>query len=291
MRWSVSAAAMATAFALCTCGPVSAQVEKASALNGTLYAVIAPTYTGVTQSYIRLMNASLTGATTFSVTVVGTPSGRNMGTANISVPKSASPQYALTDIITLANAGSLTNGDTGYALYIQNPDSAAGFQHVAYNNNNFFFENASVCKYLLNEVLLNTNNAQVMTNVHTSQLASYPSTLQIHNYWNAAVGYRLTVVDAKTGATIGQLTRTVGANATLAIPFSDIESALSFTPTSSQAHVNVFLNDPTGSQPYATFSQAIVNNNLSAQINMSTACAVNAPANSSGTGGGGVVGY
>ena len=71
----------------------AAAVEKPQAVNGALYAVIAPTYngTGGTSSYIRLFNGGAATAT-FSVTMVGSPSGSNYGTANIQVPTRASPQ-------------------------------------------------------------------------------------------------------------------------------------------------------------------------------------------------------
>lgn len=103
----------------------SAARERSSAINGTLYSVIAPTYNGATQSFIRLFNGAQQ-ASVFSVTVVGSPSGNTYGTANISVPRSASQQLSLGQILSLAGAGALTGGDTSYALYVQNPDTSVG---------------------------------------------------------------------------------------------------------------------------------------------------------------------
>ncbi len=267
----------------------AAAIEKPKALNGTLYAVVAPTYSGNTTSYIRLFNGA-TATSTFSISVVGSPSGINYGTASITVPSNASPQYSIGEIVTAARAGSLTGGDTSYALYIQNADSTAGYQHVTYNSSNSFFENNSICANLLSPTVVSINNAQVLTNVHTSRLSAFPSTITLSNYWNAPVTYRLTVRDALTGGLIGQMNVTAQANATYSIPESQLESTIPFTPTANQSHVNVFIVDISGSPPNALSGVSITNNVLAAQINMSTACAVNAMSTNVG-GGGGFSGY
>ncbi|MEQ9565812.1 MAG: hypothetical protein RLN85_08380, partial [Pseudomonadales bacterium] len=87
--------------------------EGAAALNGSLYAVIAPIFDGVsgTLSFVRLINGGA-ATSTFSVTVVGSPSGTAYGTANISVPTRASPQFSLPDIIAQAGVSGLSGGDT-----------------------------------------------------------------------------------------------------------------------------------------------------------------------------------
>jgi hypothetical protein len=275
--------------------PSASGVEKPAALNGTLYAVIAPAYhnPSSTESYIRLFNGGST-TSTFSVTVVGSPSGQNYGTANIQVPRSASPQYSLTQIRTLANAGGLRPGDDRFSLYIQNPEPTAGYQHVIYNAQTTFFENASVCANLLNQAIAAAGfNTAVLTNVHTSRLASYPSEVTLHNYWNAPVTYRVTVIDNNTGAVLGTpVNIQTAANASYAMPMSFFEAQAGVTPNASQSHVNLFVTDPTGGPAYNVLGQGIVNQASNAQINMSTVCAVNAALNSGGgIGGGGLNGY
>lgn len=270
----------------------AAGIEKPAALNGTLYAVIAPTYTGDTTSFIRLFNGA-TSSSTFSISVVGSPSGITYGTTNIAVPSNASPQYSLTTILSLANAAALKSGDTSYALYIQNADATAGYQHVTFNGKNGFFENNSICANLLSPTVVAVNNAQVLTNVHTSQLGNYPSTITLSNYWNGPVTYRLTVRDAATGNMIGQTTVNAAANATYMIPESQLESQIPFSPPSGMSHVNVFIVDTSGAPPNAVSGVSITNTTLAAQINMSVACAVNARSTSVGGGdpGGGFSGY
>lgn len=131
-------------------------------------------------------------------------------------------------------------------------------------------------------------------NVHTSRLAAFPSEIQLHNYWNAAVAYRLTAIDAATGTVIGAITVNAGPNASYSIPESAIETQLNFTPTAAQTHINIFATDPTGAPPYEVLGQTITNTTLSAQINMSTACAVNSLSGGTSSdpfSGGGLNGY
>jgi hypothetical protein len=130
----------------------------------------------------------------------------------------------------------------------------------------------------------------VLTNVHSTVLASYPSTISLHNTWNAPVTYRLTMIAARTGTVLGQIDVSTAANASYDIPVSAFQSQIGFTPASNQEHLNIFITDPSGAPPTDLAGQSIINNALAAQINMSTTCAVNAqaPANS---GGGGLNGY
>src|SRR5688572_12656074 len=76
--------------------PVKPAAERAAAINGEDYAIIAPTYNGSDGniSYIRLVNLSDVQAN-YAITVIGSPSGRTYGTGTIAVPGRSSPQYAL----------------------------------------------------------------------------------------------------------------------------------------------------------------------------------------------------
>jgi hypothetical protein len=271
-----------------------AAAEKPAAINGTLYAVIAPTYTGSggTLSYLRLFNGA-SAASNFSITVVGSPSGRTYGTANIQVPRSGSPQYSLTQVLQNANAAALNGGDTSYALYVQNPDTAAGYQHVIYNDKNGFFENVSLCNSLLNQAVASVSSTAVLTNVHTSRLPTYPVQIELHNYWNAAVTYRVTLIDSQTGTVVGTPVNVQTApNASYSMPMSFFETNAGWSPGADQYHVNLFVTDPAGGQPYNMLGQTILNSQLAANISMSMACAVNKPASTGDYGGGpGLNGY
>ncbi len=271
--------------------------EKQSAINGTTYAVVAPTYNSPTGtlSYLRLFNGA-NGPSNFTITIVGSPTGKTYGTANIQVGRSASPQYSLTQILQNANvavvngAGVLTGGDTSFSLYIQDPDTLSGYQHVTYNAASAFFENVSVCNSLLNQTVSSNSSSAVLMNVHTSKISDYPSQIELHNFWNAAVTYRLTAVDSTTGVVISAMNLATAPNASYAIPFTSMQTTLNFQPSASQFHVNLIVTDPSGAPPYIMLGQSIVNSQLAANISMSTACAVN---NSSGSyaGGPGLNGY
>jgi hypothetical protein len=297
LRWMTSALTLAVGAGMAAA--VMDSTAAKAALNGSLYGVAAPIFTGTGGSqisYIRLWNGAAT-ATTFSVTLVGNVSGQTYGTANISVPKTASPQYPVTsaggsnNLVSLANAAALSGGDTGYAVYIQNSDASAGYQHVTFNPTTTLFGNASSCVTTLNEAVQSVANSLVLTNVHTTTLSAYPSQVYIHNYWNASVTYKITVIEAATGVVKGQTQQTIGPNATYSASMSQLQSAVGWTPTSTEFHANLIVSDTTGGVPYATVSQQIVNNTLGGSIDMSMACAVNKPQTSSGTAGGGLNGY
>ena len=117
-----------------------ASFAASAGLYGRNYAVVAPISTGAdgNVSFLRLINDTAS-ASTFAVSVVGSPSGRVYGTASIQAPAGASPQYAIATILSLANAGALSGGDTGYALYLQDADQV-GFQHVIFSAASGFFE-------------------------------------------------------------------------------------------------------------------------------------------------------
>lgn len=249
--------------------------ERSSAINGTLYSVIAPTYNGAggTTSFIRLFNGA-PQSSIFSVTVVGSPSGRTYGSANISVPRSASRQFSLAEILTLAAAGALTGGDTVYALYVQNADQYTGWQHVTFNASNNFFENNSLCNTTLNQQIASTST-QVLVNVHTTRLAAFPSKFLIHNYWNAPVTYRVTAIDSVTGTVINAINMQTAANASYEVPVSQLQTQLNFTPAVGQNHINLFVTDPTGAPPYEVIGHSVFNQGLSADLNLTTVCAVN----------------
>src|SRR3954464_14757463 len=87
-------------------------VERPAAIDAAAgqFAVVAPIFTGAggVTSYLRLVNNGGSdsntqfSATTYSVTVVASPSGTTLGAASIQVAAHASPQYAISEILTLA---------------------------------------------------------------------------------------------------------------------------------------------------------------------------------------------
>jgi hypothetical protein len=261
--------------------------EREQAVNGNLYAVIAPLYvTPPFLSYIRLVNAGGTTAT-FTITVVGSGTATAYGTASYEVPTGATRQLSMSEILVAASAVNRNSADEQFSFYIQSAQPLAGYQHVTLNETARYFENASVCKYSLQEVQREGTSQVMLPSIHTSRLASagYPSQIELHNYANAPVTYRFFIRDEVTGAVINQMDFPTRANASYTIPWSQIESQIGFNPTTSQIRVNLNVIDPSGAPPQILLSQTIINNAVSVSINMTNTCAVNKPAASGGDGG------
>lgn len=251
--------------------------ERAAAeptgLDGTAYTVIAPTFNGSdgNLTYLRLGNNG-TAASTYGVTVLGTPTGRIYGTAQLTVPPNASIQYVLSEILGAAAAGALVNGDTAYSLYVRNTGNNLSIQHVIYNNANGFFENVSLCKFVSGANYTHLNSR--LANIHTSRLATYPAQIYVHNDAATAATYTAVVYDSVTGARIGAVPITVGANATFSQPFTWFEQQVNWALTSIQYHANLEFQ-ATGATPYAAqVSLYIYNQQLAAYVNMSQRCGV-----------------
>lgn len=286
-------------------GTSAVVTEASAALNGTLYAVVAPLYDGSTgsSSFIRLYGGTASANSTFTIRIVNSTTGANMGNMiTIPVPKYSSPQFSFDTLI--AMAGTAKTSDHNYSLYIQNAEPTAGYQHVTYNATSGLFENNSNCSNTLNQVVKAANPSLVLTNLHTTQInpSVYPMQIEIHNYWNAAVTYGVYGYDAGTadnagtiragsGAAIGSKTYTVPANSTLSMSNAKLQQDFNFTPNSSQLHMNIIVTEIGGQQPAEVLTAVVVNNNsaLAGTTNMSFACSVNDPPLPS-TGGGGTIG-
>ncbi len=273
-----------------------------AALNGTLYAVAAPMFDGSngSTSFVRLYGGVASASSTFSIRVVNTTTGANLGNlVTISVPKNAAPQFSFGTILTMA--GAAQTRDHNYALYIQNPEPTAGYQHVSFNGTSSLFENIGVCANLLNQSVTAAYPSLVLTNLHTDRLAAgYPSEINIHNYWNAAVTYGVFVYDAGSadnagairagaGAMMGSKTYTVGANSTLNLTFVQLQQAIGWSTSDNQLHANIIITETSNQAPAEVLTSFIVNKALGGAVNMSSACAVNAPPAAT-TGGGGTIG-
>lgn len=270
-----------------------------AALNGTLYAVVSPLYDGSngSTSFIRLYGGAASANSTFTIRIVNTTTGANMGNLiTISVPKNASPQFSFDTLISMAGTAKTT--DHNYSLYIQNSEATAGYQHVTFNGTSGLFENNSNCANTLNQVVKAAYPSLVLTNLHTSLISTttYPMQVEIHNYWNAAVTYGVYVYDAGTadsagviragsGAQVGSKTYTVGANSSLSMSVTKLQQDIGWTPSGSQLHANIIVTEIANQQPAEVLTAVVQNSNPAGTTNMSFACSVNAPPAAS-TGGG-----
>ena len=299
MRKTARSTMIAALFGAVALTPTGSQ----AVLNGTLYAVVAPLYDGSTgsASYVRFYGGVASANSTFTVRIVSTSTGANMGNPfTIIVPKNAAPQYSLDTLLALA--GTAKNADHAYSLYISNPEPTAGYQHVTFNGASGLFENNSNCAYTLNSVVKASYPSLVLTNVHTTIIDpnTYPMQIDIHNYWNAAMTYGVYVYDAGTadantggvrqgsGALVGSKIYTIQANSSLSMSNAKLQQDIGWTPTSSQVHANIIVTEVSNQAPAELLSAVVVNNKatLSGTTNMSFACAVNAPPAPASNGGG-----
>ncbi len=262
--------------------------ERPQAVNGTLYAVVAPLYvTPPFLSYLRLFNAGA-GDASFTIKVVGSGTATEYGTASYTVPTAAAIQLSMSSILVAANAVTRNAADAQFSFYIQSPQALAGYQHVTYDDVTKFFDNASVCRYTIQDVVRESSSQVPLNSIHTSRLATagFPANVELHNYANAAVTYRFFVRDEASGTLLGQMDFQTRANASYTIPWSQIQSTIGFNPTETQIRANLIVTDPSGAPPAVVLGQTVVNNTLGVSINLTTACAVNKLAVSGGDGGG-----
>jgi hypothetical protein len=248
----------------------SSTIEKAQSVDGTGYTVVSPIYAGTdgNLSYLRFINRG-PAPTVTTITIVGTPTGTNYGTANVNVPGHAAPQYSISEILQAKNIPGPSNGDTGFALYLKNADSNAGFTHVIYNSANTFFENVSMCTYTANTDYSSLNSW--LFNVHTSRLSNYPTMVFLHNYSGSPQTILVDVYEARFGGYKGTISIQATANSTYAMPFSWFEQQANWQPSSTEMHANLNFH---GAGTIIA-GQTIFNQGLSAYINMTQFCAIN----------------
>jgi len=300
-------AALIAALIGCTVASVTcpanarAAIERPASLDASQgqYAVIAPIFADAAGnvSYIRLLNqgGTLSGppptysTTTYSITIVGSPSGTVYGTTSIRTPAYATLQYSIFDILNLAGIAGLSGGDTGYALFVQDADPGTGFMHVIYNNASGFFENASTCQNFPDVATEDPSSStpQYLFGVDTSVLSAYPSQIYIHNYDSVTVTFQVTVRDALTGNLIGSVNIQPNQNSTTVLPFTYFEQQLGWVPAANQDLANltfVATGGPTTTP--ALVSDFVVNQKLNTYVNLSAYCGVNnvAPGSYAGSG-------
>ena len=240
------------------------------------YTVVTPLYIrGETTSYMRFFNGQTTPVTT-NITVVGAQSGTVLGTANVTVPVYAAPQYTIFQILQAAGVSNPPpSPDSDVVLYLDDPQNLGnnGFQHVIYNNANGFFENASMCTYLNNERYEGVN--QILTGVHTSTLSLFPVTIYLHNYYESTVTYEVLVTDALDGTPIGRVRLTnIPGNTSYEIPFAFFEQALNWKPRQNQERANMFFSATTAGY-YAVVGQMVQNQRFGTFVNLTHFCAIN----------------
>ena len=248
--------------------------DHAEAVSGVGYTVISRVFLGDdgNLSYLRFLNLSGTPATV-TARIFGTPSGRDYGSVDTTIPDNASRQLSITQILNSANIQGLTSPDTRLSLYLRSTNTPVAVQHVLYSSLNGFFENLSVCQ---NSSLSDGNSALI--NVHTSRIPDYTSYIDIHNYGTTTATYDLEVYESESGQSRGSLPVSIEPNTTFEQPFSYIEDQLGWAPGSTVFHANVEAFPRSGTRG-AIVSHFVYNAKLAAYLNLTNYCTIEATAN------------
>jgi hypothetical protein len=252
--------------------------RESAQFSGISHTVVAPIFDGTNgnTSYIRLANTS-TAAQFMTVTVVGTPTGRDYGSFTYNVAAWASPQKSIHVILRDAGITSgYVGGDTGFSLYLSTPATVPlAFQHVVYNANTRFFENVSICTYRPN--LDYTAQNRFLANIHTDQaiMSAYPANVSFHHFGGEPATYLAEVYETETGTFKGNFSFTMRPNETFVAPMSYYEQRVGWTPVLGESHANIlFRRDDIGIYT-GSAGQRVYNAALDASINMSQFCAIN----------------
>lgn len=262
-------------------------VERASALDTSRYTSIGRLYfnNAGAASFVRFWNSGA-DAVDFEAKIVGGESGTDYApgkTYRINVPSKASLQRSLDEIradIARQGGGDITprGGDTFLTLYVKNERPVAtGFQHVSYNSNTGFFENLSICTFDPAQNYSPYNWRLV--NVHTSQLAGYPSKIEIRNPDAVARAVRGRVFDAVTGTSLGAFIVNPAANGSTVLDMSAVEQMIGFRPSASQTQVNIEFDTADTSAYSAIVGHTVTQSATGAVFNLTQACTINLPRN------------
>lgn len=259
--------------------PAVAAEQAAAALSPDGYISMGPVLTGaVTSSYLRFINGT-DATTTFSMRVFGYPSGTEYTTTPLTLdaPAHAAPQKSAAD---LSSSIAPRTGDTAVTFFLKNDKAGQGVavQHVTYNSVTGFFENVGVCTYDVAFLPDVTVLGAALFNVHTSQVAGggYPSTIQIINPDATSRTVTGTVYDAATGASIGTYPSTViPANGAVTRTMASLQTALNFTPTASQLHVNIVFRSGDSSAYTAVPQHMVTQTSSGATFNLTSFCPLN----------------
>ena len=249
------------------------QLEKAQALSGYGYTVIGRVFLGDggNTSYLRFLNQSGNTATV-SATLIGSPSGRNYGTTQISIANHASRQVSINDMMSDLGLLGPSSPDDRLGVYLRSDAAPVTVQHVLYSQSTGFFENMTTCQ---NSSVSDTNSA--LMNLHTTNIADYTSYVTMYNYATTAAVYDVQVYEATTGAFKGLVTVTIDPNSTFEQPFSWFQDQLQWTPGASEYHANI-VAFPQGGSRGALIFHTVYNNKVGVYLNLTNFCTLESSA-------------
>lgn len=212
-----------------------AQAQETDDLPPVGGSYVAPIYASGTEgvrSYLRLHNPTNAEASV-TVYVLEPSSGSIIAEWTKAVPAYASAQTEVADIEDEANI----NGENGFSFYVL-PDFDGHVQHVIWNDTGGSLTNISTCGRDV------SNDARHLINVHTTEIAQFPSVIVIHNAGEEPASAEFQIYDSSTGEEVSAWeSQLIDPGASVTVDVSTIESELGFTPDEGQFHLNFVLNE------------------------------------------------
>lgn len=234
-----SAVAMAKDGSVLIADDVANAVWRVSSTTGatTMFGV-APSSAPGAQSFIRLHNGG-SAAGTVTLSVRHGVSGAMLGSwTSPSLPPRASLQVGVAAIEAGATPAITAAGSTPYVIEIRSGIDGA-VQHVAWDATAGTLENMTRCDSAP------ASDLKTLINVHTSQIANYPSLIRIYNAGSIAASAQLTLADAMSGAVLTTWSSpTIEPGAMLETAMAAIEAAIALPAGAMSQHVVLTL-DPT----------------------------------------------
>lgn len=246
-------------------GAAHAQTEV---IRGTEIAPVFGSTASGKASYLRVFNTSESTGDV-EVVFVSTDTGEELGRWSTSIPSLAAPQFTVSDLEAQATPMiTSSQAANGYTLLVRS-EFTGRLQHVVWNASAGSLTNMSSCG------AKSFNSTRYISNVHTSRIGGYPSTLYVSNEQSSTRFELFRVYNAETGAYIGDwnndFTEAAGVKG---YAVADIETELGLTPDTTPLHLN-FIRDTFGTG----IMQHVVNNvDGGALTDMTQACFLDATA-------------
>ncbi|MCB2106177.1 MAG: c-type cytochrome [Rhodobacteraceae bacterium] len=242
------------------CAPIL--FTSAAAAQTATSAFLSPVYPSTAASsaasYLRVTNTSNTSGNV-SATFRAGGSSQVLGTWIGTVPANASVQFDVKQIETAAGINPASAGSS-YSVAVT-ADFSGFVQHAVWNPGGGSLTDLSSCSGGVSET------GHRLGNVHTSQIANYPSTIVVQNTSGQAATASFDVYDSQTGQLVAEnYNQIVPAGSTWTFTISQFASAAGFTPTNGQYHLDFVLD-----AGFPGYAQHIVTNQVAGIVSDMTA--------------------
>jgi hypothetical protein len=214
----------------------------------------------VTQSFLRLYNASSTAGTANVVLSDSTTGSALASWTSPSIEPGTSRQFSVGEI-----EGSLTGTKPLYYSATVLPGFSGGAQHVVWDTSVGTLLDRSTCDSQTPQ------SQRRVINVHSSLVAGYPSTVIVHNTGTAATTATVSVLNATTAQSLGSFTTaSIPPNGQLRMTAAELETSATVNPNTN-AVTYYIVAVQSGFTGYLT--HLVTNTQSGAAVDMTQICA------------------